>query len=740
MNRILPLFCVLALACACNYIENPEDSVPSTGLKKILIEATISDDDASYDTKTALGTGGTVLWSSEDKISLLNVSGMPSNAELTLSTGSGTTTASFTGEAVDCADGYYGVYPYDEDCEYASGVLTIPGWYGNNQTATAGSFANGTCIMVGRSAAGADPVSVNFKNLFALIKITLPSACSEVTVSGNNGETLACVGLSVRIDGYGNPFVTETVLDTRNYDRDAHLRLSGGGDFEAGTYYLAVIPQTLTKGFTIRIVDADGNILRRSTAKEVELKRSVTLNLGTMDYKDFITTGKIWGSGTESDPYLITTKEQLELLAGYVNNGADKCSYATAYYKQTCDIDCGSVELTPIGNPYTGKFFYGTYDGGGHSLKNFKIGRYEHETTMYLAGLFGAVCDATIHDLDIQPVSYDVNYPDIEHQPNPEFIAGTLAAYAKSSESGSTTITNCTVSGSAEINITSSGFTIEFGALVGGNYGQISITNCSNDVDFSVFVPFNGAYPDQVVAMGGMIGYDFGLTEHTINIDRCRNSGVIHAEGNHEVYAGGIVGRVYEYALSANAILRISNCVNSGEIVAYTSNAAYDTAAGGIVGSNRSDGSSSYIPILCNCLNKGEIVSCGNDGYGGGIIGFLYDETTRLYACVNMRNVYASISGYDCSLRDSYLGSIVGDAYSGDPGDYYWCYWTNNDGELPIFHGEEDYEHKYECGYKFWVSAYEDMNPILSKVPDPKSVGMAQWTGNSSDGSLDLDF
>lgn len=729
------LFCAVALICACT-VENPEDIASQAGLKEIRIAASICDEG----TKTSLGEDGKVLWTSGDEISLLNVSGSPANAELTLSSGSGTTTASFTGEAVECAAGYYGVYPYDENCEFNANVLTIPGWYGNNQIATEDGFDPGKCIMVGRSAAGADPVSIGFRNLFALVKFTVPFACSEVSISGNNGETLACVGVSVRVDGDGNPFVTETVLDSRNYDGDAHLRVAGGGTFQAGTYYLAVIPQTLSKGFTLRIVDTDGVILTRTTAKEVKLKRSVILNLGTLEYENLVSTGMFRGSGTQSDPYLITTKEQLERLAGYVNEGADKCSYATAYYRQTCDIDCGSVELTPIGNPYSGKFFYGSYDGGGHSLKNFLIGRYRHEDTMYMAGLFGAVCDATIQNLDIQPVSYDVTYPDIEHQPNPEFIVGTLAAYAKSVESGGTTISNCTVSGSAEINIYSSGFSIDFGAIVGGNYGQISITNCSNEVDFSVFVPSNGAYPDQYVIMGGMIGYDFGMSEHTINIDRCRNSGTIHAEGNHEVYAGGIVGRVYEYALSSNAVLRLSNCVNSGEIVAYTSKAAYDTAAGGIVGSNRSDGSSSYSPLLCNCLNKGDVVSCGNDGYGGGIIGFLYDETTKLYACVNMGDVYASLSGYDDSLRDSYLGSIVGDAYSGDPGDYYWCYWKNNAGELPIFHGEKDYEHKYECGYKYWVSAYEDMNPILSKVPDPRGVGMAQWKGNSSDGTLDLDF
>lgn len=101
-----------------------------------------------------------------------------------------------------------------------------------------------------------------------------------------------------------------------------------------------------------------------------------------------------------------------------------------------CTVENSEAHWKPV----LRQIFYGSYDGGGHSLKNFLIGRYKHDTTTYLAGLFGAVCDATIQNLDIQPVSYDVTYPDIEHQPNPEFIVGTLAAYAKSVESGGTTI------------------------------------------------------------------------------------------------------------------------------------------------------------------------------------------------------------------------------------------------------------------------------------------------------------
>jgi len=68
------------------------------------------------------------------------------------------------------------------------------------------------------------------------------------------------------------------------------------------------------------------------------------------------------GMGTEEDPYLIWTADDLIALQEYVNNPAYHDTYANAYYEQICDIDLGDMEWTPIGMSEE-LAFNGVYDG-----------------------------------------------------------------------------------------------------------------------------------------------------------------------------------------------------------------------------------------------------------------------------------------------------------------------------------------------------------------------------------------
>ncbi len=71
------------------------------------------------------------------------------------------------------------------------------------------------------------------------------------------------------------------------------------------------------------------------------------------------------GDGTESDPYQISTPEQLAQLAANVNGGND---YNGKYFILTQDIDISSyTSWVTIGN--TNVHFKGTFDGVGHTIK-----------------------------------------------------------------------------------------------------------------------------------------------------------------------------------------------------------------------------------------------------------------------------------------------------------------------------------------------------------------------------------
>lgn len=118
------------------------------------------------------------------------------------------------------------------------------------------------------------------------------------------------------------------------------------------------------------------------------------------------------GTGTQSDPYKIATAAQLKYMRDTVNSGDGK-NDAGKYFVLTADIDLGAQEWTPIGftessNQYA---FTGTFDGGGHVIKNFKITDIPEGTTVSYTnvGLFGAVQDGTIKNLGVENVSITVD-------------------------------------------------------------------------------------------------------------------------------------------------------------------------------------------------------------------------------------------------------------------------------------------------------------------------------------------
>ena len=164
------------------------------------------------------------------------------------------------------------------------------------------------------------------------------------------------------------------------------------------------------------------------------------------------------GSGTQSDPYIITNRAQLEAMADDL----------TAYYQLANDIDLGgsSSPWTPIGTASAP--FSGTLDGNGYVISNLYI-----RNLMY-AGLFDYISGATISKLGVINVDIVLN-------------SGTgdknAAAIAARAHGGSITISKC-FAGIDQISITS-GSTGNSRQYVGGlitasanTATKITITDC----------------------------------------------------------------------------------------------------------------------------------------------------------------------------------------------------------------------------------------------------------------------
>lgn len=102
------------------------------------------------------------------------------------------------------------------------------------------------------------------------------------------------------------------------------------------------------------------------------------------------------GSGTEEVPYLITSTEELVKLGEMVNDGKE---FRGIYFEQIVDLDLGSDTFTPIGKFHSNQYFYGIYDGAGHTIRNLNIDG--HKMDHSNVALFGQL-GGTVKNLGIE--------------------------------------------------------------------------------------------------------------------------------------------------------------------------------------------------------------------------------------------------------------------------------------------------------------------------------------------------
>ena len=89
------------------------------------------------------------------------------------------------------------------------------------------------------------------------------------------------------------------------------------------------------------------------------------------------------GSGTEEDPYLIRSAEDLWYLAACFNDSDEyQNPYLSCYYRLEADVDLGGRAWTPL------RELRGGFDGAGHTISGFTI-RDTTEQSYY--GFFSAV-------------------------------------------------------------------------------------------------------------------------------------------------------------------------------------------------------------------------------------------------------------------------------------------------------------------------------------------------------------
>ena len=722
---------ILLAAVSCTAI--PEEKITESVKADCVLTAVAEEPD----TKVALGSGNIVKWQEGDAISLISDTDV--NDRFVLSGGEGTASGTFSGELSNPALSHIGIYPYNAAniCGTGNGVA----FWGSEddgtyiQTATKDGFDPLACIMAGTLHSSNN---IAFKNLCSYFKLTVDFPCTSIAITNNASSPLASKSVMFTLDEDGLP-VTISSGDLMPDSYSVTLVGKNGAEIAPGTYLIAALPQTLSSGFTVSMTSAvNGETYTKRAEKPAKLKRSGILNLGEFSIKFF--TGKEFeGSGTKADPYKITTLDDLLRLAELVN-GDQHDTYCGKVYAQTRDIDCQGKTIQ-IGyhanqdeiHPVAARPFTGIYDGNSHTISNFIPGC-EYGWT----GLFGQLTSAEISNLTLTPVSVSVN---VRWGDN---YCGVLAGFAEYESGKFVTVSNCHLKTEGQTFLIDHWWNTAMvvGGLIGSSTANLKISRCTNDTGFkSVYkdsptksamtrTPV-GPYYGADASMGGIVGEAYAPNEIEVYIDRCRNSGTLFLENPYFANTGGIVGLVKE--TDNDLILYVTNSENTAYITAGATMEEGRAHAGGIVGRLYADGTAFTDPKIANCFNSGQIMSSGQPGCAGGIMGYCLDTDTDVYCCVNTGVVCGTNLGYDDPRTwcEDMFGAICG----AEGGSFHYCKW-NRPSWLTVRYGcDEDYGNG--CGYQATITAAE-MNSLLSKNPSIDGVTYHSWTGTSDDDSLSL--
>lgn len=281
-----------------------------------------------------------------------------------------------------------------------------------------------------------------------------------------------------------------------------------------------------------------------------------------------------YGNGTEGDPYIIKTAEQLQSVSKYMS----------AYFMLMSDVDLESVEdWTPIGA--SDNRFAGYFDGNGYTINNLSV-----TSDSDYVGLFGWIENATVKDV----MMTNVNLTGGEY-------SGALAGKASSSE-----ISNCHVHG-----------VVNGEKRVGGLMGEAftsTIENSSADVEVNgtlsnserlggLIGNSNKSSISQSFAKGDVTGSDTGspkvggLVGYAYSTDVIENS---YATGNVAGFKeiGGLVGYLYTNGIVTNSysIGQVTGSDRVGGLVGYgvssttVTDSYWDTDASGTTVSSKGEG------------------------------------------------------------------------------------------------------------------------------------------------------
>lgn len=306
------------------------------------------------------------------------------------------------------------------------------------------------------------------------------------------------------------------------------------------------------------------------------------------------------GSGTVTDPWVISTVDDLQKLAETVNDGE---SYSGKYFIQDTDLDLMGITWEPIGYTDGGYYFSGHYDGKNHSISNATSTGKVDVDGQATVGIFGCIIEGSVSNLHVKNANFSVNGE------GGYSLAGGIAGITFDSD-----ITNCSVENSS----------------LKGEKTLVANNAC----------------------VGGITGYSVhGIFQNCASA----NNKIIS-----QTYAGDIVGEIDDSISNNEGGSAFTNCyVAEGNISAFADDVQDYSIAGGFIGQVTADN-----PTLENCYVYDTLTSITDTKayfkYTGVIVGNRYTNLPNYEAKITTNTCYYGECTVDAdNVSDGNAGTAV---------------------------------------------------------------------------------
>ena len=289
MKKYILPFMSIAMLMAMASCSSSDDEVTEIKEESKLVPMTFTaTQESNSGTRAALSTGNSVVWQTDDKISVFDGTGAEGNHEFAL-TGD-EEEGKFSGNASPDATKFTAVYPYTSGATLESdgrvSGITLPA----EQTATLNSFDPKAALMMAVSTEE-NKNKLNFKNAVSLVKVTTEFPCKKIVLTAD----VDIAGTGTLYNNYSD---IPSITFTSNQSKTITLKPATGEFFDKGTYYIVVPPITLANGFSISFINSDDTkAYTRTSTQSNTFNRSKIKNLGTFTF----TESSQWTSTIESN-------------------------------------------------------------------------------------------------------------------------------------------------------------------------------------------------------------------------------------------------------------------------------------------------------------------------------------------------------------------------------------------------------------------------------------------------------